>query len=539
MGSAFLIVLLQATSPLAVVSDVIRPEQDILDYHIALAVADGARSIAASARITYVADSGSGPLVLDFDRALVVDSLLLGDGGGSEGRDWVWREDGEADYLDVFHWSDAGDTLEVTVFYHGQPRDGLILRENVHGDRTAFADNWPNRAHHWFPGEDHPSDKATVSFSVEVPREWSVVANGILQGVDTLRSGRTEWHWAEERPIPVHTMVVGAGVMAVFNLGEVDGAQQSVWTFPSDSAFAVEVPFKRAREMVRALSTAVGPFPYGKLAHVQSSTRYGGMENSSAIFYNERGYATRQMGDGVVAHEAAHQWFGDAVAQSDWHHLWLSEGFATYFGDLTFQLMGDDERFREEMESSKQRYFGSDVVTKSIIDTTEHDLFSLLNANNYQKGAWVLHMLRAELGDSLFFAAVQDYYASYRDSTALSSDFAASASRHAGRPMEWFFEQWLLQPGYPKVEVTWSHDPASDRITLEVHQVQKREWGDFSFKLPAELHSAEGETELVFADVEGWEWSGAISVTIVPERLELDPEGTLLLEVERIKRVNQ
>ena len=538
MAAAFLIVLFQASAPLAVVTDAIRPQQDILGYDVAIVVADDARSIAASARVTYVTNAETGPLVLDFDRTLDIDSVLVGNRVGSEGTDWNWRKSEGTDLLDVFFWGASGDTLAITVFYSGRPQDGLILRDNIHGDRTAFADNWPNRARHWFPSEDHPSDKATVSFSVEVPQEWSVVANGVLSGVDTLSSGRTAWRWVEERPIPVHTMVIGAGVLTVANIGEVDGATQSVWTFPSDSAFAVDVPFNRATEMVAALSALIGPFPFGKLAHVQSSTRYGGMENSSAIFYNERGYATRRMGDGVVAHEIAHQWFGDAVAQSDWHHLWLSEGFATYFGDLTFQLLGENDRFREEMESSKRRYMGSGVVDRPVIDTTEHNLFSLLNANNYQKGAWVLHMLRAELGDSVFFRAVQEYYATYRDSTALSSDFAAIVSRTAEKPMQWFFEQWLLQPGYPQIEATWSQAPGSDEILLTIHQVQERRWGDFSFRLPVRVHVADGSTELLIVDVHGREWSGTLSGVRAVDLLEVDPGGTLLLEVKSVQLVN-
>jgi aminopeptidase N len=537
MGSVILILLLQATSPLGVMSDSIRSSQDILDYGIEISIPDRGKEIIAATRVRYVVRGGDGPLLLDFDKVFDVDSVQLEDRSATEIADWTWTRAGDSDGLEVRHWGRPGDTLEVAVYYRGKPADGLIIRSNVHGDRTAFADNWPDRAHHWFPSEDHPSDKTTVQFAVSVPFGWRVVANGSLKDVDTLSSGRTAWRWREDRPIPVHTMVIGAGVMSVTDLGVAADAAQSVWTFPQDSAFAVEVPFRRALEMVEVLSRAIHPFPYAKLAHVQSSTRYGGMENSSAIFYNEGSYASRSMGEGVVAHEIAHQWFGDAVSQYEWHHLWLSEGFATYFGDLVFQLLGEEERFLGEMAGKRRSYFRSGAVKRPVIDTTEHNPFALLNANNYDKGAWVLHMLRAELGDSTFFAATREYFEVFRDSAVLTQDFARIVSQNAARSMDWFFAQWLLRPGYPKVEALWRHDADAGAVTLQVRQVQSHEWGDYAFTMPFVVRYRGGESDSVVVRVAGRDWVGTVPTRAEPSELILDPERTLLFEVLRIDRL--
>jgi aminopeptidase N len=539
MLTTALLFSLQLSAPLAVVDDTIRVEQDVVDYDIAVFIPDRGESIRATTHIRYVVNGIAGPLVLNFDEALTVDSVLLHDGSlASRGSDWEWElvPGAEPDFVVVHQWGAVGDTLSVTLHYNGRPADGLVIRDNVHNRRTAFADNWPDRARHWFPCEDHPSDKATVSFAVNVPHTWRAVANGRLVGVDSLAAGRTVWHWREARPIPVHTMVIGAGHMAVTPIGEVNGVPQSVWTFPQDSAFAVEQPFRRATQIVAVLDSLIGPFPFDKLAHVQSSTRYGGMENSSAIFYAEAAYSTRRMGEGLVAHETAHQWFGDAVAQYDWHHLWLSEGFATYFGPLFYELIGETETFESAMQSNKRRYLGSDVVERPVIDTTVQDPFDLLNANNYQKGAWVLHMLRSELGDSLFFAAIREYYAVYRDSSVLTSHLSQVVSRHAGRPMEWFFQQWLLQPGYPELEVVWDFQPQSGIATVEVRQTQPPGWGVFRIKLPLQFEFADGTSERVNLAVVGREHRRSIQIGQRPTRVVLDPDGTVLARVVRLEQ---
>ena len=523
-------VLLQAAGSLAVVEDRVRPDQDILHYHVAVTIPDAGRNISGAVTVRYAVRSGGGPLVLDFDSVFVVDSVVadgrrLSKGGGAG---WRGMKGDEGWELRTAHWGQPGDVLEVVVFYHGVPRDGLFVQDNVHGVRTVFADNWPDRARHWFPSEDHPSDKATVSFEIEVPRTWRAIANGALRGVDTLAGGRTRWSWVSARRISTYTMVIGAGRLAVTDLGMVSAAPQSVWTFPEDSAYAVTGPFRRARDMVDVYSRLIGPFPYEKLAHVQSPTRFGGMENASAIFYSERAYATRTLDEETVAHEVAHQWFGDAVTERDWHHLWLSEGFASYLGPLYFELVGEPAAFHAAMERNRRVYMASDVVDRPIIDPTEHQLTNLLNANNYPKGAWVLHMLRGELGDSAFFDGLRAYYAGYRDSTALSADFAAVMERYSGKSLDTFFQQWLLQPGYPKLEVSWNYDDTT--LTLEVEQTQPAKWGLFELTLPVRLVLHNGERLDIDVPVSGRRSVLKRELTVMPKEVVADPEGRLLVE---------
>lgn len=530
------LVLLQAASPLAVAEDFTRPDADILHYDIALVLGDSAPGIRAQATVRYVVTGGGGPLELDFDSVLVVDSIIgpagripaaaMGRRGSSANGGWQLRRAASAWMLSVPVWGDPGDTLAVTIHYRGRPRDGLYLRNNHYGEPTVFADNWPNRAHFWFPCDDHPSDKATVAFTVDVPPAWRAVANGRLEGVDTLPDQRTRWRWKSTRPISTYTMVVGAGRLAVTALPTLTGVPQSLWTFPEDSAYAVQEPFRRATLMVDAYTQLIGAFPYSKLAHVESSTRFGGMENSSAIFYAESPYVGRSMSEDVVAHEIVHQWFGDAVTARDWHHLWLSEGFASYFGPLFYELVQEPDRFREVMERNRRVYMASNVVDRPIIDTAEKNISRLLNENNYPKGAWVLHMLRREVGDSAFFTGIRAYYSTFRDSTALSADLAGVMEPVAGRSLDWFFQQWLLQPGYPRLDLAWRYE--GGELSLEIKQTQPAAWGFFRVRLPVEVELENGARESFVVDVEARAVTGRRrALPAKPTRLTPELEGVL------------
>ncbi|HKC40879.1 MAG TPA: M1 family aminopeptidase, partial [Gemmatimonadales bacterium] len=311
-----------------------------------------------------------------------------------------------------------------------------------------------------------------------------------------------------------------------------------VWAYAEDSAFADSVPFRRATEIVEVMQRLIGPFPYEKLAHVQSSTRFGGMENSSAIFYAEKPYVERKMGEGVVRHETAHQWFGDAVTPRDWPHLWLSEGFATYFDGVIGAALDGDTVLANHMRDGAESYFKSDVTDRPIVDSANAaEPMRLLNANSYPKGAWVLHMLRGLIGDRPFFNGLRTYYRTYRDSTATSEDFERVMEKASGKDLSWFFHQWLYQPGYPQLDVTWQQDAGAGRMLVGITQRQKPEWG--LFRIPAltlEFRAADGRTLRRDVAVSGAETSARVDLPFPPTEVRVDPDGKLLLRVTAISR---
>ncbi len=521
--------LLVLQSNLAAV-DTARPVHDALHYDLTLVLGDTSGHIVGQIETTWRLRS-RGDLVLDFDSTMrVVRVLVPGAGGGRRG---VWFQRGG--FVGVPHGLGPGDTMVTRIRFHGAPKDGLLIRSNIHGVRSAFADNWPNRAHHWFPLQDHPSDKATVSFHVEVPPGYHAIANGTLEKVDTLPRARTVWHYRTQSPIPAYTMVVGISRFAVAKMPdaacEVRCVPLALWMFPEDSAYAAAGPFRRAGEMLDYFSQMIGPFPYERLAHVQSSTIFGGMENATAIFYDEKSIAKHSLSEETVAHETAHQWFGDAVTEDDWGHLWLSEGFATYLAVLWVERVAGDSARANRMRTAAETIFASPVTDKPVVELEHDSLLALLNSNNYQKGAWVLHSLRGLIGERAFFAGLRSYYQTYRDSTALSQDFAQVMSAAAGQDLGWYFEQALTQPGYPILDVSSREEPGKG-VLLTLRQVQKEAWG--LYRIPGLEVVADGKRFSV--DVTGRETRIALAgIRRRPRTVQVDPAGWWLLKVRSEK----
>ncbi|MCM3906179.1 MAG: M1 family metallopeptidase [Pyrinomonadaceae bacterium] len=313
-----------------------------------------------------------------------------------------------------------GARVLVSVEYQGKPKDGLILMTDKDGKPSAVGDNWPDRVHHWIPTLDHPSAKATVSFSVTAPERNVVVANGRLDAVQTVSPGTRTWTYTESAPIPPYCMIIAAGQFAKIEPSTPASTSLSYYVPHSNRNFATQ-GFAPASPSLKFFNQTVAPYPYEKLALIVGSTRFGGMENSGAIVFSStlfdpkpgvqpisnvfnirRGLVT------LVAHEIAHQWFGDSVTESTWADLWLSEGFATYFAGLFVERHEGPQAFRDYMQQASETYFRYAEKTRTpIFDNETEDLFRLLNANNYQKGAWVLHMLRSSLGDKAFFDGVR------------------------------------------------------------------------------------------------------------------------------------
>ena len=525
--------LLAIQDPLAVRADTLHPVHDALHYNIDLVIPDSGSVIEGETETTWRVTSPA-PIRFQLDTALKVSRaawagrrrLLRGE----------WRRQGEV--IEFPHTRAQGDTVVTRVEFEGRVRDGLIIGRNPYGARTAFADNWPDRAHHWFPAQDHPSDKATATFDVEVPRGWRVIAGGTLERADTLRSGRSRWRYRLSQPVPVYNMVVGAGPLTITRMPDRGCGGRcvpvTVWSYPEDSAYAVTGPFRRAGEIIKYFTNLVGPFPYPSLAHVESSTIFGGAENAGAIFYGDRLYKDRRLSEQVVAHETAHQWFGDAVTESDWHHLWLSEGFATYFAALWQGHVAGDSAFRRTMAEAARSVFEirdtsgahpNPVTDRPILDSAATDLMGLLNTNNYPRGAWVLHQLRGLVGDSTFFRGIRAYYTRYRDGNALSSDFAAAMSAAAGRDLSWYFIQALRQPGYPVLDVRWSYGAGG--LEVLIRQVQKAEWGLYT--MPALELRVDGHLE--HAEVTGRETRVFLpTYAHAPASVEVDPDHWWLLK---------
>jgi aminopeptidase N len=325
-------------------------------------------------------------------------------------------------------------------------------------------------------------------------------------------------------------MVIAAAPLTSFDLGLTaeglsefpPGVRQTVYVAPEIRDY-VPGPFVSAGAIVEFFAGTVGPFPYEKLAHLQSTTRYGGMENASAIFYNDNAFRERQMTAGLIAHETAHQWFGDAVTPRSWGHLWLSEGFATYFEKLWVQKSSGDLAFKEEMNKLRDEILQArESHDRPVIDSLQSNLFDLLNVNSYQKGAWTLHMLRSLLGDSMFFSGIRSYYTRFRHYTAVTDNLREEFERISGKELGWFFDQWLRRPGYPIVAARWKYDKKERRVELEI--AQGKRFPPYRFPLTVEVLTGTGQSWRASLEIPA---QRLVKVTLSME-IESSPAGVYL-----------
>jgi aminopeptidase N len=510
-----------------------RPGIDVLDYAFTIDLPDTGSVIRGDAMLTVRRTARVDTLVLDLLR-LRVTRVTIDD------RVRRFRRTDSTIMIPL----PRGDTghYRVRVAYSGRVTDGLIARRDSARRWTYFADNWPNRARHWIPTVDHPSDKATVTWTVRGPATRTVVANGSRlerRTSGTGRRARATTRWRESKPIATYLMVIAAAPLFRHDLGETACGvaelrrcvPQQVYVAPEQRGI-LPGSFSQAGDIVRFFGSLVAPFPYEKLAHVQSSTRFGGMENATAIFYSDAAFRRGGVEEGLIAHEVAHQWFGDAVTQRDWPHLWLSEGFATYFAALWTQRSRGDSAFRTRMATIRNTILDDTIaVTKRpVVDTASPTLVALLNRNSYEKGGFVLHMLRSQLGDSVFFRGVRDYYTRFKHANALTPDLHAAFERTSGRNLSVFFEQWLQRPGYPEIDVAWSVDTVARSLSLSV--AQSGRFGLFEFPLRLALADSAGATRRVEIGIPAQDTTKVeLPISAPVRRVDVDPEVQLLARV--------
>ncbi|OLY91695.1 Peptidase family M1 [Cnuella takakiae] len=413
---------------------------------------------------------------------------------------------------------------EVVIQYAGIPADGLIISRNKYGSRTFFADNWPNRAHHWLPCNDRPDDKASVRFSVTAPAHYQVIANGLQVEETNAGKGLKQTVWQEPTPIPTKVMVIGVAEMAVGLLDSAAGVPVSAWVYPQDREKGFK-DFALTKGMLDYFHQYIGPYPFKKLANVQSRTRFGGMENASAIFYEENTPTGKGTHEDRMAHEVAHQWFGDMVSEKSFAHLWISEGFATYCTNLYWEYKYGKAAFEDRLRAERQQVVDFVAHNKTSVVNTTSDLQSLLNANSYEKGGWFLHMLRRKLGDAVFRQVLQAFYKNYAGANADTRDFQKLAEEISRQNLQPFFDQWLYHPGVPRLNITWAH--SRGKVQLQLQQT-----GETIYHFPLEL---------AFVDAKGKQTLHRIQVNKVKERYELpsrekptvillDPNVNLLFE---------
>jgi aminopeptidase N len=271
----------------------------------------------------------------------------------------------------------------------------------------------------------------------------------------------------------------------------------------------------------------IGPYPYKKLANVQSKTIFGGMENAGAIFYEETSASLFQNIESLLAHEITHQWFGDMASEKTFPHLWLSEGFATYLTHIYIESKYGTDSLNNEMKRDRDEIINFVKESNRPVVDSASPLMALLNANSYQKGGWVLHMLRRQLGDSIFHNIIRNYYTAYAGRNADTRDFQKICEKESGKDLATFFDQWLYTPGLPELEVKWKYNSKNKTISITVTQLQKDK---FLFPLEIKIKAASTKPKWETLSITKQAQQFNIPLKGKPAKLYLDPNTSLLFK---------
>lgn len=459
-------------------------------------------------------------------------------------RSVAWRYDGQ---VLVLPWEPGRNAGRVRVRYRATPRRGLYFLEpdDSYPDRPrqVWSQCQEEDARHWIPCHDSPHLKMTTELTAHVPAGWYALSNGAL--VSSLQPEGAEWtyHWQMQQPHASYLVTLAAGEFAVI-ADEVTVADRAIplaYLVPKGRADDVQRTFGRTPDMIRHFSDVTGvPYPWNKYAQVVvSDFIFGGMENTTAttmyehVLLDER--AALDVGaDDLVSHELAHQWFGDFVTCRTWYEAWLNEGFATFFehvwrekhlgrDEYEYGLKADLESYALEAQSRYRR---------PIVCQDYDAPLDLFDRHLYEKGGLVLHALRMELGDELFWRGVHAYLAANANGIVETRDLQRALEGVSGRGLGRFFEQWLYRAGHPELEIELGWDKGI--LSIGTKQTQSTTDGvPASFDLPLEVDVFERDGRSVRRSVRVTERQQSFALP-QPERpafVVVDPSARIVGEL--------
>jgi aminopeptidase N len=291
--------------------------------------------------------------------------------------------------------------------------------------------------------------------------------------------------------------VLGAAEFAVQLVDQFDGKSIQTWVYRQDrdmGFYDFAVPTRAALEFY---SSYVGPFEFEKLANIQSNSVKGGMEAASAILYGDDSVTGKRTDrwQSVIVHEIAHHWFGNSVTEADWDDVWLSEGFATYFTALFFEHNQGKDVFNKKMLEARKNVFEfyAENPDYRIVHENLDDMSKVTSRQTYNKGAWILHMLRHQIGDERFWKGIRRYYGRFRNAHATTGDFREEMERACDCSLDAFFGQWLYRGGNPLIEGSWYYDGEKNTVEVSLAQTQDTR---VPFEIDVELGLYDAESQL-------------------------------------------
>ncbi len=473
---------------------------------------------------------GLDSLVLDAGEDLKVSRVAVGAAACAFTR----KGDELAVTLDRAYGPD--DTVRIAVTYAGSPGKGIrfVKPDPDHPKRPVCV--WtigePEDARHWIPCYDYPNDRSTAEMIVTVDKPLTVVSNGTLESTRENADGTSSFHWKMDEELTTYLLSITAAEFSVYR-DKLGALPVEYYVLKGVDESTARRALGKTPRMIEFFNRKIGtPYAYPKYAQVCLPEFGGGMEHTSAttltdsILRDAVAYLENDA-DSLVAHELAHQWFGDLVTCRDWSNLWLNEGFASYFDALFAEHDRGDDAFRIAMGSNLDGYLGSDrQYRRPIVEARYGDPWEMFDGVTYSKGACVLHALRGLVGDDAWWRGIRLYVAGNKNRPVATEDFRKAMEEASGRDLAWFFDQWVFRGGHPELSARWRYEDDDKTIRLKVEQTQAVDEATPLFRLPTtvEVGDESGVREVPIV-IDGKAQEFVIPAPRRPRMVRVDPKG--------------
>ncbi len=424
-----------------------------------------------------------------------------------------------------------GNSFMIIIIYNGSPPTtgfGSFTFSQYSGEPMIWSLSEPYGARDWWPCKDTPTDKAdSVDISLEIPTGLIAASNGKL--FNTVDDGDwTIFHWQERYPIATYLVSVAIYPYKVFydwyKYSPTDSMRLEYYVFP-DNYDAVQNNYGLTKDMIGAFADRFGEYPFinEKYGHAEF-TWGGGMEHQTLTSLG--GY-----GEGLIAHELGHQWWGDMVTCANFHHIWLNEGFATYSEALWYEKRDNDIQSLHNDMANNLNWYGFRPGTIYVEDTTS--VSSIFNGSlSYAKASWVVHMLRHVVGDTDFFDGLKEYGDRYRFKSAVTEQFQEVIEEISGKDLESFFQRWIYGELYPIYEVIYSQ--SDNNLLVQINQIQDSDVFEMPIDIKATFADASESTWVVQNTRRSELFTLALPVSRIVDSVELDPDNWILKKISGI-----
>ena len=511
---------------------------DVRHIKLTIRIDPKAKSIAGTAT-HYLSAMNAGVRHVDFDAAeMTISKVTVG------GKPAKFDYSDPVLRVDIGRALKAGVETDVAITYAAHPRRGLyfVAPDKVSPKKPlqAWTQGQDEDSRHWYPCIDFPNHQQTSEVIVTVPAKMISIGNGQLKSVrENARNGTRTFHWYQGTP---HVTYLLSQIVGEF--AEIEHTWQGVpvqYYGPKGRTADLQRTLDRTPKMLAFFSDVTGvKYPYARYAQsFVADFIFGGMENVSATTLTDTSLLDARASldsdaDGLLAHELAHQWFGDLLTCRDWSHGWLNEGFATYFEALFTEHNKGIDELRYELYQNAQLYMGEDGgrYRRAIVSNVYHEPIDLFDRHLYEKGSLVLHMIRSVLGDDLWWKAIRFYVNKHRSTNVTTPDLQRAIEIATGRNIDWLFDQYVFRGGHPAFKLAFEWDEDAKRAKLSVTQTQD-EKDSSVFRLPVDVDfTVDGKLHAFKAQISEKSHNFFYALPGKPQMVRFDPGHNFLKAVD-------